>query len=273
MIRADRALFQPRRELRALPPELSRARPSICSPRRCGLSRGGGGGGPRLGHRHPDASCCWHAARRSSRVEPNDAMRAAAEARLGAAGALSQRRRQRGGDHAAPRPASICWSPGRRFTGSTSQRGAPRGAARACGAGGFGALLWNERPREAGDFLADYEALLLRHAAEYARDHRQPRRRGEHARVLRRRHGARHLPQPADLDFEGLKGRLMSSSYAPEPGHPQHEPMLAGLREVFRRHEHGTARSCSPTARSCTSASCAPLRPLPDARTRSAGAR
>src|SRR5207249_4322865 len=39
------------------------------------------------------------------------------------------------------------------------------------------------------------------------------------------------------FDVEGLKGRLMSSSYAPEPGHPQHEPMMAGLRELFGRHQ------------------------------------
>jgi hypothetical protein len=29
----------------------------------------------------------------------------------------------------------------------------------------------------------------------------------------------------------------MSSSYAPEAGHPEHEPMMAGLRELFGRHQ------------------------------------
>jgi SAM-dependent methyltransferase len=45
------------------------------------------------------------------------------------------------------------------------------------------------------------------------------------------------FPNPQLYDFQGLMGRLMSSSYASEPGHPEHEPMLAGLRDVFRRHE------------------------------------
>ena len=45
------------------------------------------------------------------------------------------------------------------------------------------------------------------------------------------------FPNQQTLDFEGLKGRLMSSSYAPEPSHPEHEPMMAGLRAVFGRHE------------------------------------
>jgi hypothetical protein len=38
------------------------------------------------------------------------------------------------------------------------------------------------------------------------------------------------------LDFEGLKGRLLSSSYSPLAGHPSHEPMIAGLREIFEKY-------------------------------------
>ncbi|GIV98425.1 MAG: hypothetical protein KatS3mg057_3082 [Herpetosiphonaceae bacterium] len=35
------------------------------------------------------------------------------------------------------------------------------------------------------------------------------------------------------FDFEGLKGRLLSSSYTPEPGHAKYEPMLAELQRIF----------------------------------------
>jgi hypothetical protein len=44
------------------------------------------------------------------------------------------------------------------------------------------------------------------------------------------------FPNQQVFDYPGLCGRLMSSSYAPEPGHPQHAPLLAGLRQVFERH-------------------------------------
>src|SRR5690348_2762645 len=37
------------------------------------------------------------------------------------------------------------------------------------------------------------------------------------------------------LDYDGLRGRLMSSSYVPKPGHAQHAPMIAALRELFER--------------------------------------
>ncbi len=41
------------------------------------------------------------------------------------------------------------------------------------------------------------------------------------------------------FDFEGLKGRLLSSSYAPEAGHPSHEPMLHRLAEIFDQYQVG----------------------------------
>jgi hypothetical protein len=39
------------------------------------------------------------------------------------------------------------------------------------------------------------------------------------------------------FDFEGLKGRLLSSSYAPLPGHPSHAPMMERLRQIFEKHQ------------------------------------
>jgi hypothetical protein len=41
------------------------------------------------------------------------------------------------------------------------------------------------------------------------------------------------------FDEAGLRGRLMSSSYAPRPGHPMHGPILAHLAEIFVRHARG----------------------------------
>ena len=37
------------------------------------------------------------------------------------------------------------------------------------------------------------------------------------------------------LDWEGLKGRLLSSSYAPKEGDPRHLPMLEELKLLFNR--------------------------------------
>ena len=157
----------------------------------------------------------------------------------------------------APRclmPASICWSPAQAFHWFDVPA-ARCEALRIVRPGAFGALLWNERPARVDAFLVDYEALLLKHAAEYATI--SASRADE--RGMREFFGGTMqfctFPNQQHLDFVGLKGRLMSSSYAPEEGHPQHEPMIAGLTEVFAAMR-GTARSCCVTARWCTSRSC-----------------
>jgi len=100
--------------------------------------------------------------------------------------------------------------------------------------GGGVAIIWNERQTTTTPFLAAYEKLLKTFATDYeAVNHMNldpatvssffgP---GGCERVV--------FPNRQVFDFAGLKGRLLSSSYAPEPGHPRHEPMLAALREIF----------------------------------------
>lgn len=39
------------------------------------------------------------------------------------------------------------------------------------------------------------------------------------------------------FDYTGLRGRLLSSSYVPEAGHPSYEPMLAALEQLFTTHQ------------------------------------
>lgn len=104
--------------------------------------------------------------------------------------------------------------------------------------GAWAALLWNERPKGIVPFLEEYEALLRRYAPEY----------DSIARLRAREDGIHQFfgqaPELATfaneqvLDFEGLQGRVMSSSYAPMPDRPEHGPLMAGLREVFDRHQY-----------------------------------
>jgi hypothetical protein len=44
-----------------------------------------------------------------------------------------------------------------------------------------------------------------------------------------------------EFDFAGLKGRLLSSSYSPVPGHRNYDPMMTELQNLFdRNHQDGT---------------------------------
>lgn len=44
------------------------------------------------------------------------------------------------------------------------------------------------------------------------------------------------IPNKQILDFPSLQGRLLSASYAPLNPHPNHEPMLRRLREIFDQY-------------------------------------
>ena len=45
--------------------------------------------------------------------------------------------------------------------------------------------------------------------------------------------GRRPSPNSQRFDFEGVAGRLLSSSYAPQAGDPRHGPMMEELRRTF----------------------------------------
>jgi hypothetical protein len=38
-------------------------------------------------------------------------------------------------------------------------------------------------------------------------------------------------------DFQGCQGRLLSSSYIPQTGHPNYAPMLVELRSIFDAYQ------------------------------------
>jgi hypothetical protein len=50
-------------------------------------------------------------------------------------------------------------------------------------------------------------------------------------------YGQASYPNDQTFDFAGLKGRLLSSSYAPEADHPLHVPMLEALHELFQAYQ------------------------------------
>jgi SAM-dependent methyltransferase len=99
-------------------------------------------------------------------------------------------------------------------------------------------LVWNVRQTGATPFLRDYEALLRKFATDYM----QVRHENVDDSALRRffldgRLAKHTLPNAQHFDFDGLRGRLLSSSYAPAKGHPSHAPMLAELRRIFDAHQ------------------------------------
>jgi ubiquinone/menaquinone biosynthesis C-methylase UbiE len=102
--------------------------------------------------------------------------------------------------------------------------------------GGWLVLLWNQRHTDTTPFLRGYEQLLLTYGTDY-QDVRHENTMG----ALKEFFGPapyqeRSFDMRQEFGYEGLEGRLLSSSYAPGPDHPQHAAMLRELRRIFEAH-------------------------------------
>ena len=103
---------------------------------------------------------------------------------------------------------------------------------------GWVVLIWNERRVTSDGFLAGYEDLVREYAPEYGVvDHR---RIGAEAITAFYEHDRWRLAEfeyVQEFDLAGARGRLASSSYAPQPGAAQYEAMMNRLDELFKRWE------------------------------------
>ncbi len=173
-------------------------------------------------------------------VEPNDAMRAAAERLLRH---YARFRSVKGTAEATGLPpASVdLVTAGQAFHWFDLDK-ARAEFLRILKPGGHAALVWNTRKTEGTPFLRAYELLLQRHSVDYRQvDHRLVT-----DEILGRFFAAFRkwtFANSQEFDLGGLKGRLMSASYAPLPGHPAFAPLMDRLDAVFREHAvDGTVR-------------------------------
>lgn len=102
---------------------------------------------------------------------------------------------------------------------------------------GWVALIWNERIVPSGGFLRGYEEMLHRYAADYGKiDHRQVDAQRIAAFFGHREWTLATFENAQEFDLEGVRGRLLSSSYAPDATSPNHQPMLEELHRLFTAH-------------------------------------
>jgi SAM-dependent methyltransferase len=98
---------------------------------------------------------------------------------------------------------------------------------------GWLVLLWNERLVDSTKFLRDYEQLLLTYGTDYQDVRHERTTDAVHEFYGHAPFQERVFPMRQEFDYSGVEGRLLSSSYAPGPEHPQHAPMLRELRRIF----------------------------------------
>jgi SAM-dependent methyltransferase len=101
---------------------------------------------------------------------------------------------------------------------------------------GWVVLMWNDRKQETS-FSNAYEKLLKTYAIDYQTiDHRLIKE-----EAFQSFYGAQYRLEIFDnqqiFDRDGLKGRVLSCSYMPMPGHPDFEIMMSALEKLFDRYQ------------------------------------
>ena len=110
---------------------------------------------------------------------------------------------------------------------------------------GYTVLVWNDRQTDTTDFLKVYEDFLQMFAIDYKEiDHKNT----QDKKVFDAFFGEGKYLEKAfynfqDVDFSGLKGRVLSSSYMPNEGHVDFDFMISCLKKIFIRYQqNGTVR-------------------------------
>lgn len=103
--------------------------------------------------------------------------------------------------------------------------------------GGWVVLAWNGYRVESSKMMTAYQRLVSRYGTDYSEVQRE---------VVGIDVETFYAPGSCQcarfffrqrFDYEGLQGRLLSSSYAPERDHPDFEPMLRDLRALFAENQ------------------------------------
>ena len=102
--------------------------------------------------------------------------------------------------------------------------------------GGFIILIWNERQLDTTAFLRGYEELLKK----YGTDYEKVRHDNIEEKILQDFFQADYRRKTFEnvqtVDFEGLKGRILSSSYMPAEDDSRFEPMVAEMQSLFAKY-------------------------------------
>ena len=168
-------------------------------------------------------------------VEPNAAMRAAAESILGGSPKF------RSVDGTAESTTLVDASVDFVMAGQAFHWFDPHKAKVECKRilkpNGWVVVIWNERQIDTTPFLRAYEQLLLTYGTDYQEV------RHENAEPVVKEFFAPKQPRFAQFpnhqsfDFDALRGRLLSSSYTPEPSNAAFKPMLVELEKIFDTYQ------------------------------------
>jgi SAM-dependent methyltransferase len=101
---------------------------------------------------------------------------------------------------------------------------------------GFVVLMWNERQLDETEFLRGYERLLIEFGTDYEKVRHENITKEILEDFLETDFRQAVFQNVQTLDFSGLKGRMLSSSYMPTAENPRFSQMLKNLKSLFAEH-------------------------------------
>lgn len=98
------------------------------------------------------------------------------------------------------------------------------------------ALIWNERQLDSNKFLREYERFLIEFGTDYGQVRHDQINKETLEDFFKTEFSLKTFQNSQTFDFEGLKGRLLSSSYMPSEDHPRFSEMKKNLKRLFAEH-------------------------------------
>ena len=102
--------------------------------------------------------------------------------------------------------------------------------------GGFVVLMWNERQLDTTKFLRAYENLLIEFGTDYEKVRHENITKETLRDFFQTDFQQAVFQNRQTVDFNGLKGRMLSSSYIPAEENPRFSEMIKNLESLFAQH-------------------------------------
>lgn len=97
-------------------------------------------------------------------------------------------------------------------------------------------ILYNSW-KQSSAFNQEYESLLFKYSADYKSVNHKKKEETILDELFLSEFETIKINNVQVFDYEGIRGRLLSSSYVPTSDHPNYEPLLKELRTKFDKHQ------------------------------------
>ncbi len=103
--------------------------------------------------------------------------------------------------------------------------------------GGFIVLIWNERQLDSNEFLRRYENLLKEFGKDYEKVRHDNVNRKDLEKIFKTQLFSKTFQNRQTLDYNGMKGRILSSSYMPSEKDENFKDLEKNLKTLFADFE------------------------------------